>query len=624
MSLTLSAGKGLARFLVGPFGVALAAAATAAAFVANAVDESADSVATFTEQLKNNELSLRVTSLQAYTQAQIDLRSAVAEAELALYQETGVLDSLDIAQMRSVQTTRESARAVLLEAAAIGARLEVQRQSLQARVDANDFTVIEKAQGVDDAARERLKVLSREIPLANQRLDALKEEVDQKVINVNETYNEIRAAKEKAEADREAEKAARSSGRASVSASKASADAAREAARATEEWLSTLDLVVEASARLDAEREILAQAAEGPTASQIDSWRELGSAVEELVPQAAIDRTTQLLLLLDQLELAATADGRAAAALADDISRVRSALAVEEADRWIAEMDSAAAATEDASGRITGSVRSMVSSVGELLGGAGPLGGLVSGLADAERISARMTERAMQRGASAEDIAGIADAAEGRSDAISAAAGIAGPFLDEIANGAAGGRAVAKMAAGFITGLAKGIGPFIQAFVLNADKIVIALVKAGPQIVAGIIKAVVRIGKGIARSFVDGIGEGLRRVARQIARVVVDAVTPGNRRRRRIRVGDTPGPVRVPRGGTIEAAPGDMVVAARNTQGLRNQLGPAASGSGGETTVTTILDVRDGPIRLGISRSTTRELDRRGVGRDMTGRRRAY
>ena len=55
-------------------------------------------------------------------------------------------------------------------------------------------------------------------------------------------------------------------------------------------------------------------------------------------------------------------------------------------------------------------------------------------------------------------------------------------------------------------------------------------------------------------------------------------------------------------------------------EGLRAQVGA----TGGSTTVTTVLDVRDGPVAIGVQRASTRAMQRSGVGRDMTGRRRPY
>jgi len=81
--------------------------------------------------------------------------------------------------------------------------------------------------------------------------------------------------------------------------------------------------------------------------------------------------------------------------------------------------------------------------------------------------------------------------------------------------------------------------------------------------------------------------------------------------------------MRMPRGGTGDVAPNDVVVAGRTEQAVRDQMGASMSRSG-PTEVVTVIDIRDGAFRLGMSRATQRELDRRGVGRDTTGRRRVY
>jgi hypothetical protein len=39
---------------------------------------------------------------------------------------------------------------------------------------------------------------------------------------------------------------------------------------------------------------------------------------------------------------------------------------------------------------------------------------------------------------------------------------------------------------------------------------------------------------------------------------------------------------------------------------------------------TMVIDFRDGPARIGVERATARAVDRRGVGRNTTGRQRVY
>ena len=77
---------------------------------------------------------------------------------------------------------------------------------------------------------------------------------------------------------------------------------------------------------------------------------------------------------------------------------------------------------------------------------------------------------------------------------------------------------------------------------------------------------------------------------------------------------DTPGPIRVDRETTV--APGDYLAAARTPAGLRAQVGASSA----PLSVTTVIDVRDGPVRLGMAISAQREVDRMGVGRNDSGR----
>ena len=107
----------------------------------------------------------------------------------------------------------------------------------------------------------------------------------------------------------------------------------------------------------------------------------------------------------------------------------------------------------------------------------------------------------------------------------------------------------------------------------------------------------------------------IKSMIREIKKVFRLGIGDGKREgRRRRRVSDTPGPIRVDRETTV--ASGDYLVAARTRQGLQAQVG--GSGGGGSMEVTTVIDVRDGPMRLGMAVATRREMARAGVGRNTT------
>jgi len=190
-------------------------------------------------------------------------------------------------------------------------------------------------------------------------------------------------------------------------------------------------------------------------------------------------------------------------------------------------------------------------------------------------------------------------------------------LLGEATKGRRGANAIADAAIDFVDSLAANIGPFIRAFAERIPDIIVAIAKAVPVIVVELAKAMPLIVKGVF----EGIVKGYRALARTIARLVRQAFRDvvSFRDRRRRRVSDTPGPIRVDRETTV--APGDYLVAARSPAGLRAQMG---GDTGGALSVTTVLDVRDGPVRLGMAVSTRREVDRLGVGRNSSGRTRVY
>ena len=211
MGLVLSAGKALAAFLTGPFIVVVAAATTAGIVLANAIGKQRQELAAFHKALKGSAKALDVAAIKGYTAAHHALERAVSDSTLALYQEQGVLDSLDITQMRAIETTRKAAKAVTLEAAAIWARMDVQRQELRDKVQGNKLNFEDRV-----AAVARLKLLSKEMPLARARIDQIREETMATAIKVNQTYNDIRSTREAAKAAKDAGKARSSATRAVV------------------------------------------------------------------------------------------------------------------------------------------------------------------------------------------------------------------------------------------------------------------------------------------------------------------------------------------------------------------------------------------------------------------------
>lgn len=204
-------------------------------------------------------------------------------------------------------------------------------------------------------------------------------------------------------------------------------------------------------------------------------------------------------------------------------------------------------------------------------------------------------------------------------------------LLEAASGGAKAGRQMADQAVDFIEGLAKNVGPFLQALAKGIPDIIVALAKAAPKILIALIKSADDIAIGIIKGVIEGVVVLVRTLGRIIRRVVRQALgldtfdrrQGGNRRRNdtaRRRVSDTPGMQRLQRETLMTFAPGDRVIAARSDAGLRAQMG----GGSGPVSVTTVLDVRDGPVRLGMAVAANREIQRSGIGTDSTGRGRVY
>lgn len=204
----------------------------------------------------------------------------------------------------------------------------------------------------------------------------------------------------------------------------------------------------------------------------------------------------------------------------------------------------------------------------------------------------------------------------------------------------------------FVTGLLDGATAMVQAIVASIPGVVDGLLKAAPALITGIIRGIPDLINGIVKAapqiaidlatalalelpiqliknlpaMIKALGEGFiggfvsaaSRIKRVIGDIFREIATGGRADTRTF--GDTPGPVRVgPSGARV--SPGDYVVAARSREGLAAQVG----GRGAvPSDVRVVLDVRDGPVRLGLSRATTQTLARAQVGRDTSARRSPY
>ena len=256
------------------------------------------------------------------------------------------------------------------------------------------------------------------------------------------------------------------------------------------------------------------------------------------------------------------------------------------------------------------------------------------------------------------------EAVKAERDALATVAEARASLRDAVASGDAGAITEARAALqgaraeleaarpyAFVTGLIDGAADMIDAIVEalpavvdglvdSAPRLIDSIVSAIPQLVVALAKAAPQIAidlatafaielpiallanlPAIARSLAIGIGEGFVEAGARIKRVIGDIfreIATGGRADTRT-FGDTPGPTRVGPGGARVSA-GDYVVAARSREGLAAQMG----GQPSPQAVVVTLDVRDGPVSLGLSRAVARDLSRRGAGRDSSGRRSPY
>lgn len=191
--------------------------------------------------------------------------------------------------------------------------------------------------------------------------------------------------------------------------------------------------------------------------------------------------------------------------------------------------------------------------------------------------------------------------------------------LKALASGTEGADAAADAAIQFVTAMAKNAGPFIEELARRMPEIAEALAKAAPQIVAGMINALPELVVGLGEAFAQ-LGVILGRALWQtVADAIREIGTLGRAKTKTY--GDTPGPVRMAGSTVARFAPGDMVVAGRSLQGLRDQLGMRAPAP---QQVAVRLDVRDGPVALGLAVATSRTATRQGWGQDRSGRRSPY
>jgi hypothetical protein len=190
MALTTAAAKAMAGALAGPVGLAMAAAVAAASVLANGLDEVETELAAVRASAEGTYQALDPALILAAASATRTLAEASTAAGDALLSVQAGLTATDAAHIKTVETARESQRVIMRETAARWARLEVQRQELQAAVDSGKLN-----QADTIAARLRLDALRQEMPAARARIAAVREETEATIAQINADQNETEATK---------------------------------------------------------------------------------------------------------------------------------------------------------------------------------------------------------------------------------------------------------------------------------------------------------------------------------------------------------------------------------------------------------------------------------------------
>jgi len=622
--------------------VAAAALGTAYVVVANQTEAASTSTAGLIQQVEASRAALDRARASASAQASA-LRSlaegaATAEEDLAVL--VGTVDRHEVAMRREIAALEDRTHAESLAATQqlAAARVALQNEkNLLANVNAS---VTARAE-----ASQRIKGLEAEVKAQQTVVETARADLERQreAIRLGAEYRrELEASNDALDKRDKATKRA-------TAATTADSAAVKTATQRFAEFADQVSEVV----RLFDEASFLTLPADLVPRQTLDTLRDLQGQIDKLVPPRTLTELQQIdLLLADvgrQIPTEQTAEWTARLLQARD-----AAAAVDFAQ---AEAEIAGAALQIK--QLTDSLKTGDDLLRGAVGGARSLAEGLSAAAGVDftaftSLEAFATFLIQTAGQAVEAqraaAAGLAEAradlsaalATGDAEAIAAARAQlveaktaleeARPyaFVQDLLTGAAD--FVAEIAAqlpAVVDGLVAALPNLIDALVDAIPDIIVALVKAIPIVAAelGIALAIelpialIKALPDIVKALVQGIVEAWRRAGtaiRDLLRDVVREIATGGRADTRT-FGDTPGPVRVgPLGARV--SPGDYVVAARSREGLAAQTG---GGMGGGT-VTVLLDVRDGPVALGLSRAVSREIGRSGLGRDSSGRRSPY
>lgn len=617
-----SVAAGLAAPLAG-IAIAAASLATAYILVANNVEKANDGLVTLRAQVDASRAAHDKATAAASAQATalVSLSAATRTAQQDLAVLVGTADSYAVALERETKAIRERQRAELLSVTQGLAAAEVALQNEKALLRSRDASVTERAE-----ASQRIKTLERDIVARRAQAAAARAAADAEVqaaADAAEYRRELEASEAVLERRKEAQDRATAASERAAAAEREAAQRARElaetqaaAAKAAREWSmfeGTINATAQELSQLIPEFEaVIALLEQTAAAAQAQAFADLEASVAAFGDEVRSMVTDPLRKAYDSVK---ALGGTLQEAVGIDLSAFTS---IEGAASELIRIS-----TEAAKGQID----AQQAVTDARLAGAAAVKAAEQDLARAVATGddgAIASARQALASAEASAKEGIA-AAKADLEAASPAA-----FIKGLMDGAVQMvDAIVAALPAVVGGLADGAPKLIDGIISAIPQLVIAIAKAAPQIAIDLATALavelpiqmLANFPAFAKSLAVGIGEGFVEAGQRIKRVIGDIfreIATGGRADTRT-FGDTPGPQRVGPGGARVSA-GDYVVAARSREGLAAQMG----GQPAPQAVVVTLDVRDGPVSLGLSRAVARDLSRRGAGRDSSGRRSPY
>jgi hypothetical protein len=577
--------------------VAVAAAAAAYTAAANAADENVDGnnrlMASFRKLTEAADTS--TAAINAQRTAMANLRAGADELRQQVLVDVGALDQYEAAATAAKKALADKTREDLMAVTAIKAKLVGDLAVADAAWRASEAGSEERKQAaaLTRQIREQIEVESKKIEIARADYDSQLDLIDSIKLAAQERARQAKADEAATEALQKLNKETSESERRQTKIAALLKDAREEvekqakAARAWDMAMGEVNATAQELARVIPDLEaVIAQIEAAGAAGQAKLFKELddsvaayGDTIRDMVLAPLRDAYSQAKALGGTLQEAAGVDLRQMASAQGLVTLA--------ADAVTAEKDALATVAE-----ARASLRDAVAS--------GDAGAIAEARAALQGARAELEQ--------ARPYAFVTGLVDGAADMV---------------------EAIVEALPAVVDGLVDSAPRLIDGIVSAIPQLVIALAKAAPQIAIDLATAfavelpiqLLANLPAIAKSLAVGIGEGFVEAGARIKRVIGDIfreIATGGRADTRT-FGDTPGPQRVGPGGARVSA-GDYVVAARSREGLAAQMG----GQPSPQAVVVTLDVRDGPVSLGLSRAVARDLSRRGAGRDSSGRRSPY